>query len=255
MALLDNLGEQFSAIKGANKFGDEDSDYLRRRDAFAEELGQPDLYDYIDHFGLYAGEQTLATRLVIYDIFKSTLDIPGDVMEFGCWNGANLLYLAKILRLTRPNSIKNVIGFDSFAGLQTFAEEDGDAQGYYRGRYQGDEETLRRVISLFKMDSWVHLVKGDACLTVPAFADSFPHTMVSFAYLDFDLYEPSKVALNFLGKRLSPGGVIVLDEALTNTWQGEGVALREFLEDQAGTKFDAHSTSIARQPTLCLVKR
>lgn len=255
MATPDNFEEQFGAIKGANKFGDDDADYLRRRSVFAEEIGKPDLYEYIDQFGLYAGEQTLATRLVIYDIFKSTLDIPGDVVEFGCWNGANLLFLAKILKLTRPNSIKSVIGFDSFEGLQSFSAEDGEAESSYRGRYQGNEDTLRKAITLFGMESWVHLVKGDACKTIPAFADSFPHSMVSFAYIDFDLYEPSKAALNYLGKRLSPGGVIVLDEALTHTWQGEGVALQEFLEDQAGSKFDAHSTPIARQPTLFLVKR
>jgi hypothetical protein len=49
--------------------------------------------------------------------------------------------------------------------------------------------------------------------------------------------------------------VVVLDEALTDVWQGEGVALQEFLEDQANGSFEMHATPIARQPTLYLVKR
>jgi hypothetical protein len=251
---MTSLSDQFDAIVRADKFADGDAAYLKRRKTFAETMGTPALYDYIDHFGLFVGVQTLATRLAIYEIFKTTLDVPGHVVEFGCWKGANLLFLAKVLSILRPNTIKKILGFDSFEGLKTFAKADGDAANRFAGQYQGNENLLRQAIGLFGMQDWVHLVKGDARETIPAFSQAFPHTMVSFAYVDFDLYEPSRAALEFVGPRLSKGGVIVMDEALTEIWQGEGVALREFLEKQMQSQFDLHAVPHARQPTVYLVK-
>ena len=41
----------------------------------------------------------------------------------------------------------------------------------------------------------VQLVRGDACKTIPALVEEQPHLLVSLLFMDFDVYEPTKVAL------------------------------------------------------------
>ena len=82
--------------------------FLTERNVFASKLGVPDLFDYIDHFSLFAGAHTLGNKIFTYEILKKTAGIPGDIAEFGCWKGSNLMFLAKILTLLEPNSPKKV---------------------------------------------------------------------------------------------------------------------------------------------------
>lgn len=253
--MIDNLAQQIEAFRRANKFAEEDQIFLSRRAAFAQAIGQPDLYSFIDQFALYAGGQTLAARLAAYETLRRAIDIPGHVVEFGVWHGANLMFLAKVLRLLRPNSTKKVVGFDSFEGLRDFHTFDGADAPAAAGKYRGNESTLQAAIEMFGMQNWVHLIKGDARTTIPRFAEELPEFMVSYAWIDFDVYEPCKAALDFLGKRLAVGGVIVFDEALSAAWPGETRALLEFLEDGANGRFEMFDLPIARQPVLYLVRR
>ena len=50
----------------------------------------------------------------------------------------------------------------------------------------------------------MELVKGDASETIHRYIEANPHTVVSLLYLDFDLYSPTKVALEQQSHRL-PG--------------------------------------------------
>lgn len=236
------------------KFHRENLVYLEQRKELSQKIGHQELWSIVDHFGLYAGIQTLGTRLAVFEIMKKCLDVPGHIVEFGCWKGANLLFMAKVLQLLQPNTYKHVYGFDSFEGLQTFSKEDGNASEF-SGKYKGNETVLRAMIEFFGMDEWVHLIKGNAIETIPLFEKDFPQHMFSLAYIDFDLYEPCKIALKYLGKRLSPGGIIVFDEALLNYWPGEGKALIEFLDESGAGSYTMHNITFARQPTTYLIKK
>lgn len=108
--------------------------------------------------------------------------------------GANLMFLAKILKLLRPNSTKKVVGFDNFEGLRDFHTFDGNTAAAAAGKYCGNEAALLAAIELFGMQNWVHLIKGDARTTIPRFAEELPEFMVSYAWIDFDVYEPCKAA-------------------------------------------------------------
>lgn len=236
------------------KFQRDDRIYLEKRKELAEKLNIPYLWQVADHFGLYAGIQTLATRLAVFEIMKKCLDVPGHMVEFGCWRGANLMFMAKALQLLQPNTYKHIYGFDSFEGLQTFSPEDKGLPEHI-GSYKGDEELLRTMIDFFGMGDWVHLIKGDALKTIPHFEKDNPYIMFSLVYIDFDLYEPCKVALEYVSKRIVPGGIIILDEALTNFWPGEGKALVEFLADKGAGEYAVRNITFSRQPTVYLIKK
>jgi hypothetical protein len=75
----------------------------------------------------------------------------------------------------------------------------------------------------------VELVKGDLCKTGPAYLKLNPHLVVSMLYLDLDLYEPTKVALETFLPRMPKGAVIVFDELNAKMFPGETLAVDEVL--------------------------
>ncbi len=234
-----------------SKFSAGGNRFLENRAELAKAVGVPNLYEFIDQFALYAGMQTLGNKLFTYELLKQTLDIPGHVMEFGCWKGANLMFMAKILALLQPHSIKRVIGFDNFSGLPEPTEVDGPFAKACVGRYCGDEALLSQAIQLFEFEGYVELVKGDALVTIPEFQRQRPEVLVSFAYIDFDLYEPVKVALTYLEEVLVVGGIVAFDEGIALSWPGETVALKEFLATTKH-KFEMINNSMSRQPTMAI---
>ena len=52
---------------------------------------------------------------------------------------------------------------------------------------------------------------------------------MSLLWLDFDIYEPTLIALKYLIDRIPKGGIIAFDELNHEVWPGETVAVREAL--------------------------
>ena len=225
--------------------------FLERRKEFSNELGVPDLYDFIDQFALYAGVHTIGNKLWTYDLFKTTIGIPGDIYEFGCWKGANLMFLAKLNKLFEPSSPKHIYGFDNFSGLPDASSADGSFAQSQAGKYLGNEQQLRNVIELFELEEKMSLIVGDALKTIPKFKSDKKEAICSLAYIDFDLYEPCAAALTFLEEALGVGGLIIFDEAGTKQWPGETLAMKEFISN-TNHNFEMLSNPFSRQPTIAL---
>jgi hypothetical protein len=63
--------------------------------------------------------------------------------------------------------------------------------------------------------------------------DALP-TAVSFAYVDFDFYEPTRVVLEFLDRVISPGATIIVDDYdFFST--GSKAAVDEFIAARRGS--------------------
>lgn len=76
----------------------------------------------------------------------------------------------------------------------------------------------------------VHLIQGDFMKTSELFFDEYPHVVPALLYLDFDLYEPTKKALEVFWPRMPKGSVIAFDELNDTAWPGETKALCETLD-------------------------
>lgn len=70
-------------------------------------------------------------------------------------------------------------------------------------------------------------VRGDARETIPEYVQAHPHLIVSLLYLDFDIYEPTKVALEHFLPRMPKGAIVAFDECNVEQWPGETRALLE----------------------------
>jgi predicted O-methyltransferase YrrM len=76
----------------------------------------------------------------------------------------------------------------------------------------------------------VHLIKGDATETIPEFLKDNSHVVVSLLFMDFDLYEPTRVALEHFLPRMPKGAIVAFDELDNPLWPGETQAMLEMLD-------------------------
>lgn len=234
------------------KFSREDHEYFEARNRFASEYSDASLWFVADNWPLFAGIVNIGRFLSIYDLVKKVIDLPGHFCELGCWNGTNLVYLAKIVSILKPQSYTEVIGFDWFQGLKASSinKEKDTADEGIEGEFKGNIELLEDVIRLYDLDEFVRLVKGDVVETIPAFLQARKDIRFSFIYVDLDLYSPVKVGIELLYSRLLKGGVMVFDEYNLEDWPGETSAVHDVL----GSDVKVHAVPFTRQPTAYIVK-
>ena len=72
-------------------------------------------------------------------------------------------------------------------------------------------------------------MKGDASLTINEWIQKNPHTIISMAIFDMDVYQPTKDVLEKIIPRLTKGSVLVFDELNCPKFPGETLALMEVL--------------------------
>lgn len=234
------------------KFSKADQKYFDARKQFSEDSGPREIWSLIDHWALYCGISNLARFVAITDLFRSTLDVPGDIAEFGSWRGANLILLAKLLRIFDPLCRKQVHCFDSFEGLTQFSAEDGLATGQV-GAYSGVIDELNAIIDLYEMEDEVQIHQGLIEDTLPQFLDKRKEVTFSFIYCDTDLFSSTQQILKSMHPRLSPGGLFVFDEWNDETYPGEGLAVNDFLAENYGV-YEVQHIRHTRQPTLAIRK-
>jgi macrocin-O-methyltransferase TylF-like protien len=190
------------------------------------------------HFAKYIRRQDLTRLLARYEIFKRVLSVKGSIVECGVFRGSGLMSWANFSAILEPNNLtRRIYGFDSFAGFPQVSANDASATRTTRvGELAADcFSELQQLIGAYDQNRFlghipkVELVRGDAAETIPAFIKSHPHTVISLLFLDFDLYEPTKVALEHLVPRVPKGGVIAFDELDNPAWPGETLALLDQL--------------------------
>ena len=188
------------------------------------------------NFTKYLRRQTLARFLVQYEIFKKQVHIKGSIIECGVHNGGGVMAWAKLSAILEPyNYHRKIIGFDTFQGFPSVSEVDTLSHPDVKpGMFAEDYDVYSELLSCIKdFDDnrflgeiqKIHLVKGDANLTIPAYLSENPHTLISLLYLDFDIYEPTITALKHFVPLMPSGAIIAFDELNNPDWPGETQAL------------------------------
>jgi Macrocin-O-methyltransferase (TylF) len=187
----------------------------------------------LESFPKYVRRQDLKRFLALYELFKMVLTVKGSIVECGVFRGFSLMTWAKLSAILEPENLtRRVYGFDTFEGFPSIAPHDANtlaqpAAGEFGGPYY---EELLQLIETFDEDrvlghiDKVHLIKGDATKTIPEFVEKTRHLVVSLLFLDFDLYEPTKAALEHFVPRMPAGSVLAFDELDNPMWPGESLA-------------------------------
>lgn len=160
----------------------------------------------------------------LYEAVDRTIreGVPGDVVECGTARGGSAALMGLILAERRAD--RKVWLFDTFEGMPppTKADPDYDRAVAFVGQCRGSLEEVQDLFRRLHLLDRAVFVKG-------LFEDTVPKTDVrpiSVLHLDGDWYSSVKVCLDHLYERLSPGGVIQIDDY--GHWEGARKAVNEF---------------------------
>jgi hypothetical protein len=171
--------------------------------------------------------------------------IPGAIVECGVWRGGSSLVMIRTLQRLGVSN-RDVYLYDTFTGMTEPTAADTSqyeepALKVWQETSPGETpwedafgpesfsvESVRRVINGtgYPPDR-LHLVPGPVEETIPG---SIPE-QIAVLRLDTDWYESTKHELRHLYPRLSPGGVLIIDDY--GHWEGARRAVDEFLEGLA----------------------
>jgi len=195
----------------------------------------------LENFPKYVRRQNLTRFLVLYEIFKRVLPVKGSVVECGVHHGFGVMTWAKLSAILEPvNLTRRIYGFDTFEGFPTVSPQDrSPSSGHVKaGDLAADaHEELMELARIHDATRFlghipkVHLVRGDAAETIPRFLEEHPHVVVSLLFMDFDLYEPTRVALEHFVPRMPKGAIVAFDELDNPLWPGETQAMLELCRE------------------------
>lgn len=191
--------------------------------------------------------------LYLLDGLGRTMALPGDVCEFGVAHGATSALLANELLPTA----KTLWLFDSFQGLPAPTKEDElqndifdlGSMAAYKGTMSFPENMARaRLKTVGFPEEKTRVVAGflDKSLARNPLPDS-----VAFAFVDLDLYQPIRQALDFLDRKLVRDGIAVVHDYGYFS-KGAKLAVDEFVARRE-TRYEVEIPPPC--PTMCILRK
>jgi hypothetical protein len=163
-----------------------------------------------------------------------TSSINGAVCEFGVAQGETSALIAN--EIVRSNKMLHL--FDSFEGLPKPSDKDKLKDDIFSlGNMDAYTGTMAYPTDMVKARLAAVSFPSERYVIHKGFIENLIHTdkqmpsSVSFAYVDFDFYEPIKLTLNFLHNVTSSGSVIVVDD-YDYFSTGAKTAVDEFLTEK-----------------------
>lgn len=173
----------------------------------------------------------------IIDSIHKTAHLNGDICEFGVAQGVTSSLIANEIA-DRKNTKLHL--FDSFEGLPKPTEKDQlkddifnlGSMDAYTGTMNSPETLVAARLDSLNFPKERRVMHKGYFENLVGEKKNFP-TKVSFAYVDFDFYEPIKIVLEYLDGVTDKGAMIVVDDY---DFFSTGVksAVDEFVDAQAG---------------------
>lgn len=191
----------------------------------------------LGNLGLFLDGKNLSRILLMDDLYKRIVDVPGVVMDFGTRWGHNMALFQTLRGIYEPfNRHRKVLGFDTFQGFPSVEPEDGESPLMYSGNLRVSDDYVDYLTELMdtheRLSPLAHIpknqvIQGDATVELQKYLESNPQTIVALAYFDFDIYQPTKICLELVRDRVTKGSVIAFDELNDQDSPGETRALME----------------------------
>jgi O-methyltransferase len=200
------------------------------------EVSEPEF----ERFGERCAPYTMTSRDRLYSVYQAAgyvvdAAIPGDVVECGVWRGGSALTL-----LAKGDSHRRIWLYDTFEGMREPGEQDADGQGpgphaeWERNQrvdinewcYSPLDDVRTNMASRGLAADRVEMVQGLVEETIPARAPE----QIAMLRLDTDWYGSTRHELDHLFPRLSPGGVLLIDDY--GHWPGVRKAVDEYVREQ-----------------------
>ncbi|MGH8678072.1 MAG: TylF/MycF/NovP-related O-methyltransferase [Burkholderiales bacterium] len=170
--------------------------------------------------------------------YISRAAIAGDVVECGVWRGGSMMAAALTL-VEEGDRERDLYLVDTFEGMSAPSEHDVAVNGTsasflldQQDKFDPDSawcyatlDEVRAAMATIGYDMGrMHFIQGKVEDTIPEHA---PHS-IAMLRLDTDWYESTRHELEHLYPRLSPGGVLIIDDY--GHWKGCRQAVDEYFE-------------------------
>ena len=187
-------------------------------------------------FTMTSPERVLALRLSVEYVLQNQIE--GDIVECGVWKGGSMMVVAQTLRDSGIGT-KNLYLFDTFKGMPAPTEKDVSFDGMLAADLMREspkesssvwalgslDEVRRNLLSTGYPAERISFVKGRVEETIPKQAPA----QIALLRLDTDWYESTYHELLHLYPRLSPGGVLIIDDY--GHWAGAKKAVDEYFAE------------------------
>jgi len=184
--------------------------------------------ELLHHFPAFVGKMTLNRCFTLYELYKSVIGVSGHIAEIGVYKGFGSILFGKLIELFEPESLTMVHGFDHFKGIDPTT----DAALQVPGGDASDESQLREIIELQGLDNTIKIHNLDATTDFPEFFESNPHLRFKLVFLDSGTYKVTSASLQAFWHRITPGGILILDQFNNEVAPGETEAVCEFFKNR-----------------------
>jgi hypothetical protein len=197
----------------------------------------------LQNFPRHVRRQDITRFLTKYELFQLALPVHGNVVECGVFAGGGLASWLHFSSILEPyNHTRKIVGFDTFSGFPGVHSKDtssGSSDHLHKSAFKISVDIKAEISDLIKLHDQnrplghipkVELVQGDACKSISQYVKDHPGLLISLLYLDFDIYAPTKAALEHLLPRVAKGGIVAFDELNCPEFPGETTALLETLD-------------------------
>lgn len=160
------------------------------------------------------------------------MNVPGDIVELGCNVGTTSVFIRRLLDLHPAAAGRRFHVYDSWQGLPDRHPRDASitARKFHAGYCKTGVKMFEKVFSTFGLE--LPVVHSGWFAEIPA--DEYPNP-IAFAFLDGDFYSSITDSFEAIYHKVSPGGMIVVDDCGWDVLPGVQRACDDFLRDKAET--------------------
>ena len=158
---------------------------------------------------------SLVEGISIIDSVLNSIEVDGDVCEFGVAQGKTTKLISYLIKNTK----KRIYLFDSFMGLPAPSKEDVlkddifnlKKMSLYEGKMSHSEKKVLSELNSINFDEKKIILNKGFFNQKNKHLFQYPQK-ISFAYIDFDFYLPTKDVLNVIENKLVKNSSIIIDD-------------------------------------------
>lgn len=195
--------------------------------------------ELLENLGMFFTSKNLSRILCLDYLYRLQIKINGNIFDFGTRWGQNATIFSTLRGIYEPfNRHKRVFAFDTFSGFNKINKKDGKSKLMKVGNLKTTRDYskfLENHLDLIdSLNPISHIKKnmvnkGDAPKILKELLKKNQELIVSLAYFDFDLYEPTLKCIELLKPRFVKGTVLAFDELNDKDSPGETLALMKSL--------------------------
>ncbi|HET8991647.1 MAG TPA: TylF/MycF/NovP-related O-methyltransferase [Candidatus Saccharimonadales bacterium] len=187
----------------------------------------PRVLELVNSHRLISDQIDKPSLIVVLDYLNQVLvkDVPGDIVEMGCYIGTTSLFIERLLsRYPQPRDLHV---YDSFEGLPAKQQLDQGAVGqeFKEGELRASKKEL---VKHFRQANLRQPVIHKGWFKDLKISD-LPGE-IAFAFLDGDFYESILLSLKLTWPKLAKGGIICIDDYNREALPGVEKAVTEYFQ-------------------------